>query len=73
MCEGPHVETTRDIARDAFKLRSVAGAYWRGDSSNVMMTRIYAWAFADKAALDAALRTFELAPGTRPQEARPGA
>ena len=53
MCEGPHVETTRDIPRDAFKLRSVAGAYWRGDSENVMMTRIYAWAFEDKETLDA--------------------
>ncbi len=61
MCEGPHVDTTRDIARDAFKLRSVAGAYWRGDSQNVMMTRIYAWAFADKAALDAAVSAFEAA------------
>ena len=61
MCEGPHVETTRDIARDAFKLRNVAGAYWRGDSDNVMMTRIYAWAFADKAALDEAVCAFELA------------
>ena len=61
MCEGPHVDTTREIARDAFKLRSVAGAYWRGDSKNVMMTRIYAWAYADKAALDAAVRAFELA------------
>ena len=61
MCEGPHVDTTRDIARDAFKLRSVAGAYWRGDSDNVMMTRIYAWAFADKAALDAAVSAYLLA------------
>ncbi len=61
MCEGPHVDTTRDIPRDAFKLRSVAGAYWRGDSDNVTMTRIYAWAFADKATLDAAVRAFELA------------
>lgn len=52
MCEGPHVDTTRDIPRDCFKLRSVAGAYWRGDSDNVMMTRIYAWAFSDKATLD---------------------
>ncbi|MDP6374885.1 MAG: threonine--tRNA ligase [Pseudomonadales bacterium] len=48
MCEGPHVETTKDIPRDAFKLRSVAGAYWRGDSDNVMMTRIYAWAFSSR-------------------------
>ncbi|MCY3812736.1 MAG: threonine--tRNA ligase [Gammaproteobacteria bacterium] len=61
MCEGPHVDTTRDIPRDAFKLRSVAGAYWRGDADNVMMTRIYAWAFADKASLDAAVSAFELA------------
>lgn len=61
MCEGPHVDTTRDIPRDAFKLRSVAGAYWRGDADNVMMTRIYAWAFADKASLDAAVSAYELA------------
>lgn len=52
MCEGPHVDTTRDIPRDAFKLRSVAGAYWRGDSDNQMLTRIYAWAFLTKAELD---------------------
>ena len=61
MCEGPHVDTTRDIPRDAFKLRSVAGAYWRGDADNVMMTRIYAWAFADKATLDAAVSAYQLA------------
>ena len=61
MCEGPHVDTTREIARDAFKLRSVAGAYWRGDSANVMMTRIYAWAFADKETLDDTVAAFELA------------
>ena len=61
MCEGPHVDTTREIARDAFKLRSVAGAYWRGDSDNVMMTRIYAWAFADKETLDETVAAFELA------------
>ncbi len=52
MCEGPHVHTTKEIPRDAFKLRSVAGAYWRGDSDNVMMTRIYAWAFKSKEELD---------------------
>ncbi|MCZ6658832.1 MAG: threonine--tRNA ligase [Gammaproteobacteria bacterium] len=52
MCEGPHVDTTKELPRDAFKLRSVAGAYWRGDSDNVMMTRIYVWAFATKAELD---------------------
>ena len=46
MCEGPHVHTTKEIPRDAFKLKSVAGAYWRGNSDNVMMTRVYAWAFS---------------------------
>ena len=61
MCEGPHVDTTRDIPRDAFKLRNIAGAYWRGDSDNVMMTRIYAWAFAEKAQLDAHIAAYELA------------
>ncbi len=59
MCEGPHVDTTKEIPRDAFKLRNVAGAYWRGDSDNVMMTRIYAWAFEDKDSLDETVTRFE--------------
>jgi threonyl-tRNA synthetase len=59
MCEGPHVHTTKDIPRDAFKIRSVAGAYWRGNSDNVMMTRIYAWAFLDKDSLDAHVHAYE--------------
>ena len=61
MCEGPHVDTTRDIPRDAFKVRNVAGAYWRGDAKNVMMTRIYAWAFASREELDAAVSAYQLA------------
>lgn len=61
MCEGPHVHTTKDIPRDAFKIRSVAGAYWRGNSDNVMMTRIYAWAFLDKETLDSHVEAYELA------------
>ena len=52
MCEGPHVEDTAKLPRNAFKLRNVAGAYWRGDSGNPMMTRIYAWAFASEEALE---------------------
>jgi len=59
MCEGPHVHTTKDIPRDAFKLRSVAGAYWRGNSDNVMMTRIYAWAYLDKETLDKHVTAYE--------------
>ena len=61
MCEGPHVDTTKEIARDAFKLRNVAGAYWRGDSDNVMMTRIYAFAFETREALEAHVVAYELA------------
>ncbi|MCX7065445.1 MAG: hypothetical protein NT024_12980 [Proteobacteria bacterium] len=61
MCEGPHVTTTKEIARDAFKLKSVAGAYWRGDSDNVMMTRVYAWAFATKQELEEYVARYELA------------
>ena len=53
MCEGPHVENTRTLPKGAFKLRSVAGAYWRGSSDNAMMTRIYAWAFLTKEDLEA--------------------
>jgi threonyl-tRNA synthetase len=53
MCEGPHVESTRKLPKHAFKLRSLAGAYWRGNSDNTMMTRIYAWAYETKDELDA--------------------
>ncbi len=59
MCEGPHVDTTKAIPRDAFKLRSLAGAYWRDDSRNVMMTRIYAWAFETKEELDSHVNAYE--------------
>lgn len=61
MCEGPHVDTTKEIPRDSFKLRSVAGAYWRGDSNNQMLTRIYAWAFLCKEDLDTYVQAYELA------------
>lgn len=45
MCTGPHVQKASEIDQNCFKLKSIAGAYWRGDSKNTMMTRIYAWAF----------------------------
>jgi threonyl-tRNA synthetase len=61
MCEGPHVEQTRKLGKAAFKLRSIAGAYWRGDSDNVMMTRIYAWAYASRPELDARVKEHKLA------------
>jgi threonyl-tRNA synthetase len=59
MCEGPHVPSTKAIPADGFKLRSVAGAYWRGDSRNVMMTRIYAWAYRSKEELKEAMQAHE--------------
>ncbi len=48
LCEGPHVEKASDIPKDAFKLLSVAGAYWRGDSSQPMLQRIYGTAWWDR-------------------------
>jgi threonyl-tRNA synthetase len=50
LCRGPHVENTRQINPSAFKLMSIAGAYWRGDEHNKMLTRIYgtAWKTPDE-------------------------
>ncbi len=59
LCRGPHVDSTRDLRPDAFKLRSVAGAYWRGDEKRPMLTRIYAYAFISKAELEAHLKMLE--------------
>ena len=61
MCEGPHVSDTRKLPAAGFKLRSIAGAYWRGDSDNVMMTRIYAWAFRTREELDAHVKAYKQA------------
>ncbi len=51
MCEWPHVESTKEINADACKLDKIAGAYWRGNEKNPMMTRVYGLAFEDKNAL----------------------
>ena len=58
MCRGPHMASTGQIGT-AFKLMKVAGAYWRGDSNNPMLTRIYGTAWADQAELDAYLHMLE--------------
>jgi len=58
LCRGPHMTSTGKIG-DAFKLMKVAGAYWRGDSNNPMLTRIYATAFAKKEDLEAYLHRLE--------------
>jgi len=57
LCRGPHVPSTGRIK--AFKLLSVAGAYWRGDSKNKMLQRVYGTAFAKKSELDEHLRLLE--------------
>ena len=61
MCEGPHVARTGEIPADAFKLDSLAGAYWRGSEKNKMMQRVYGLAFATRKELDAFLARRELA------------
>ena len=58
LCRGPHVPSTGKIG-DAFKLMKVAGAYWRGDSNNEMLQRIYATAWPTKKELDAYLTMLE--------------
>ncbi len=54
LCRGPHMRTVKDVGQ-AFKLTKVAGAYWRGDSNNPVLSRIYGTAFATKEELDAYL------------------
>ncbi len=58
LCRGPHMASTGQIG-DAFKLTKVAGAYWRGDSDNEMLSRIYGTAWASKQQLDAYLHMIE--------------
>jgi threonyl-tRNA synthetase len=57
LCRGPHVPSTGKLG--AFKLMSVAGAYWRGDEKNAMLQRIYGTAWGDKEQLEAHLKQLE--------------
>ncbi len=59
LCRGPHAPSTKSVG--AFKLLSVAGAYWRGDSTRTMLTRIYGTAFFSKAQLEEYLERVERA------------
>jgi threonyl-tRNA synthetase len=58
LCRGPHLPSTGQVGT-AFKLMKVAGAYWRGDSNNAMLTRIYGTAWRDQKELDAYLHLLE--------------
>ena len=59
MCEGRHVSSTKEIDPRAFKLEKLAGAYWRGNSDNVMMTRVYGLAFDTKEELQSYITMME--------------
>ena len=59
LCRGPHLPSTKYLGGDTFKLMSVAGAYWRGDSNNEMLQRIYGTAWRNKKELKAYLIRIE--------------
>jgi len=59
LCRGPHLQHTGQVPADGFKLMSIAGAYWRGDSNRQMLQRIYGAAFTNKEGLKAHLHRLE--------------
>jgi threonyl-tRNA synthetase len=59
LCEGGHVNSSSEIPIDCFKLIKIAGAYWRGEEKNPMLTRIYGVAFETKKELDEYLKRLE--------------
>ena len=58
LCAGPHLQSTREVGK-AFKLQTLAGAYWRGSEKNKMLTRIYGTAFVTREELEAYLTMME--------------
>lgn len=59
LCRGPHLKSAGQVQNGSFKLEKLAGAYWRGDEKNKMLTRIYGLAFANKVELDNYLKMME--------------
>ncbi len=59
LCRGPHVESTKELNAQAFKLLSIAGAYWRGKETNPMLTRIYGTAWTNPKELRAHMKHLE--------------
>jgi threonyl-tRNA synthetase len=59
LCAGPHVKSTKEINPEAFKLIKIAGAYWRGDEKNPMLTRIYGIAFNTQKELESYFKLLE--------------
>ncbi len=59
MCTGPHVENTRELDSNSFKLARIAWAYWLSNADNIQLTRIYAYSFENKEELDKHLKFLE--------------
>jgi threonyl-tRNA synthetase len=59
LCSGPHLDSTGEIPKDAFKLTKISGAYWRGDEKNKQLQRIYGVAFSSKKELSEYLHMLE--------------
>ncbi len=59
LCKGPHIKSTKEIDTKAFKLQKLAGAYWKGDEKNNMLTRIYGLAFESEEKLNEYLKILE--------------
>ena len=59
LCAGPHVDSMDEIKNSAWKLERIAGAYWKGDENNKMLTRIYGLAFETKEELDGYIKRIE--------------
>ncbi|KKS72627.1 MAG: Threonine-tRNA ligase [Parcubacteria group bacterium GW2011_GWF2_42_7] len=59
LCAGPHIDSTKELNPDTFKLTKVAGAYWKGSEKNPQLQRVYGLAFGSKKELDAYLKLQE--------------
>jgi len=59
LCKGPHIKSTKEINPESFKLSRIAGAYWKGDEKNPMLTRIYGLAFQSEKELKDCLKNLE--------------
>ena len=73
LCRGPHVENTKEIKQDAFKLMTIAGAYWRGDENNKMLQRIYGTAWENKEQLKEYFQSAGRSEEARPSQTGQGA
>ncbi len=59
LCKGPHIKSTKEITPNSFKLTKTAGAYWKGEEKNKMLTRIYGLAFENEKGLEDHLKMLE--------------